>query len=296
MKNLATSIKDRLLNLSRSKGADFQLLLERFAMGRVLWRLVHSERKFVLKGAQLFSVWQETPHRPTRDLDLLSFGSSSVEDMKAFFEQVLSTAADPEDSLAWTQITASRIREDEKYEGVRIDLVAMLERTRIPLQIDIGFGDRILPPPVEQSWRELLGFPEARLLTYPPETVIAEKLHAAVELRMDNSRMKDFFDLDWLCRHMEFRQDLLHETLKSTFSCRGTTWPEETPLALTSAFADSTVKQTQWSSFLRKSRLKAEPLPVIIKRLHDFLMPALFPPADASTIKWKPDAGWRTPS
>lgn len=115
MKNLATSIKDRLLNLSRSTGRDFQMLLERFAMGRLLWRLVHSERKFVLKGAQLFSVWQETPHRPTRDLDLLSFGSSSVEDMRAFFEQVLAPAAEPEDCLVWTHLAASRIREDERY-------------------------------------------------------------------------------------------------------------------------------------------------------------------------------------
>lgn len=296
MKNLATSIKDRLLNLSRSKGGDFQLLLERFAMGRLLWRLVHSERKFVLKGAQLFSVWQETPHRPTRDLDLLSFGSSSVEDMRAFFEQVLATAAEPEDCLVWTHLAASRIREDEKYEGVRIEVMAMLERTRIPLQIDIGFGDSIIPAPVEQSWRELLGFPEARLLTYPPETVIAEKLHAAVELRMDNSRMKDFFDLDWLCRHMEFDLLTLHCALKATFEIRGTAWPEEPPLALTAAFGEDRSKQTQWASFLRKSRLAADPLPVIIGRLHGFLHPVLFSNGENSAMKWSPAAGWQTTS
>ncbi len=292
MKHLATSIKDRLLNLSRSKGDDFQRLLERFAMGRLLWRLVHSERKFVLKGAQLFSVWQETIHRPTRDLDLLSFGSSSVEEMRAFFEEVLATVAEPEDCLVWTHLDASRIREDEKYEGVRIEVVAMLERTRIPLQIDIGFGDSIIPAPVEQSWRELLGFPEARLLTYPPETVIAEKLHAAVELRMDNSRMKDFFDLDWLCRHMEFDSPTLHRALKGTFAMRGTAWLEETPLALTAAFGEDRSKQTQWVSFLRKSRLTADPLPVIIGRLHGFLHPVLFSDGGKSAMKWSPAAGW----
>jgi hypothetical protein len=292
MRNLASSIKDRLLNLSRSSGGDFQMLLERFAMGRLLWRLVHSERTFVLKGAQLFSIWQGTPHRPTRDLDLLSFGSSSVEEMKVFFEQVLTTPAEPKDSLVWTHVTASRIREDQKYEGVRIELVALLDRTRIPLQIDIGFGDSVTPPPVEHSWRELLGFPESRLLTYPPETVIAEKLHAAVELQMDNSRMKDFFDLDWLCRHMEFDHATLRESLLSTFTRRGTSWPADAPLALTAVFGEDPGKQTQWSSFLRKSRLTADPLPVTIARLHGFLHPVLFPIGEMATTRWSPALGW----
>lgn len=293
MKNLAISIKDRLLNLSRSQGGDFQRLLERFAMGRLLWRLAHAERTFVLKGAQLFSVWQQSPHRPTRDLDLLGFGSSSVEDLKMFFERVLASPADPEDGLVWTHVSASRIREDERYEGIRIEVLALLERTRIPLQVDIGFGVTIIPEPLEQSWRELLDFPEARLLTYPPETVIAEKLHAAVELRMDNSRMKDFFDLDWLCRHMEFHQATLREALLGTFARRGTAWPSETPLALTAAFGDSRDKQTQWSAFLRKGRLTADPLPLIIQRLHGFLQPVLGDPAGQPAMKWSLASGWR---
>lgn len=292
MKNPASSIKDRLLNLSKASGGDYQLLLERFAMGRLLWRLAQSGRTFVLKGAQLFSVWQNMPHRPTRDLDLLSFGSASVGEMQAFFEQLLAAPAEPEDCLVWNRITAGRIREDEKYEGVRIIILALLERTRIPLQIDIGFGDSIVPPPVEQSWRELLGFPEARLLTYPPETVIAEKLHAAVELQMDNSRMKDFFDLDWLCRHMEFHQPVLHQALRSTFARRGTAWPDETPLALTAAFGADPGKRTQWSAFLRKGRLTADPLPAVIARLHDFLQPVLTAAPDKPASWWKPAAGW----
>lgn len=294
MKHLAISIKDRLLNLSRIQGGDFQLLLERFVMGRLLWRLAHSGQTFVLKGAQLFSVWQEAPHRPTRDLDLLSYGDSTVEGVKAFFEKLMSAPAEPEDGLVWGQLKASRIREDQKYEGVRIEVTGLLDRTRIPLQIDIGFGDPITPPPVEQSWRELLGFPEARLLTYPPETVIAEKLDASVTNGLQNSRMKDFFDLDWLRQQMAFDLATLHEAIRSTFNRRGTTWPVEAPLALTPAFGGHPAKQTQWNAFLRKSRLKAEPLPVIIKRLHDFLLPALFPPADAGAMKWKPDAGWHT--
>lgn len=292
MSGIVASIKDRLLNLSRSTGRDFQMLLERFAMGRLLWRLSRSEKRFVLKGAQLFSVWQETPHRPTRDLDLLSYGEPSLEAMQAFFEQVLAAEAEPDDGLIWGPVSASRIREDELYEGVRIEVIGLLQRTRIPLQIDIGFGDAITPEPVEHVWRDLLGYPEARLLTYPPETVIAEKMNAAVTLGQQNSRMKDFFDLDWLCRHMEFDLPTLHRALKATFANRGTAWPEETPLALTAVFGEDRSKQTQWASFLRKSRIAADPLPVIIGRLHGFLHPVLFSKAENFAMRWNPAAGW----
>lgn len=296
MTNPAISIKQRLLNLSRSEAVDYQQLLERFAMGRLLWRLVHSGRTFVLKGAQLFSVWQAMPHRPTRDLDLLGFGNASVEEIRGFFGQLLAAAADPEDGLVWTQLTASRIREDQKYEGVRVEVVALLDRTRIPLQIDIGFGDSVVPPPVERSWRELLGFPESRLLTYPPETVIAEKLHAAVERQLDNSRMKDFFDLDWLCRNMAFDGETLREALRSTFNRRGTAWPVDTPLALTAAFGDHAGKRAQWTAFLRKNRLTADPLPIVVGRLESFLRPVLIPSVEGMGMAWEPGAGWRLPA
>jgi hypothetical protein len=126
--------------------------------------------------------------------------------------------------------------------------------------------------------------------------VIAEKLNAAKELGIGNSRMKDFFDLDWLCRHMEFDLATLHRALKATFANRGSEWPEETPLALTQAFAEDTGKLSQWSAFLRKNQLTADPLPVIIARLHGFLHPVLFSNGENSAMKWSPVAGWHTPS
>lgn len=126
--------------------------------------------------------------------------------------------------------------------------------------------------------------------------MIAEKLNAAVELGIGNSRMKDFFDLDWLCRHMEFNHTTLHAAIRATFASRGTEWPEEPLLALTAAFAEDRGKLTQWSAFLRKNQLTADPLPVIIGRLHGFLHPVLFPNADNSSMNWSPAAGWQTPS
>jgi hypothetical protein len=292
MERLVASIKGRLLNVSRSSGRDYQMLLERFAMGRLLWRLAHSGRVFVLKGAQLFSVWEELPHRPTRDLDLLSYGDPSPEAMKTFFDEMLAAHANPEDGIVWSEVTTSLIRDEQIYMGVRVAVVALLDRSRMPLQIDIGFGDAITPPPVELAWRELLDFPAARLLTYPPETVIAEKVNAASELGMGNSRMKDFFDLDWLCRHLEFDHTTLHAAVKATFANRGTELPTEPLLAMTPTFAEDKGKLTQWSAFLRKNQLTADALPVIIKRLHGFLHPVLFPSSESSGMKWKPDVGW----
>lgn len=296
MTNVADSVRARLMNVFRATGIDLPTLMERFAIGRLLWRLSQSEKgtRFVLKGAQVFSVWQASPHRPTRDLDLLSFGDASLAGIKAFFDDLLAKPSEPEDGLMWGEVKVSRIREDQRYEGVRVAVKAVLAKAIVPLQIDIGFGDAITPAPVELEWRELLDFPAARLLTYPPETVIAEKLNAACELGQSNSRMKDFFDLDWLCRHQDFDHVTLHAAIRATFAHRDTELPTETPLALTQTFAEDRGKLTQWSAFLRKNQLTADALPVIIERLHDFLIPVLLPPADAAAMKWKPDTGWHT--
>jgi Nucleotidyl transferase AbiEii toxin, Type IV TA system len=216
MKNVAASVRDRLANQARSSGVPLTALMERFVIGRLLWRVSRSadNRKFVLKGAQLFSLWTNTMHRPTRDLDLLSFGDSSPENVRAYFAGLLAGPADPPDGLIWGTVHASPIREDQNYGGVRITVKVTLAGAIIPAQIDVGFGDAITPAPVEMNWQELLGFPEARLLAYPPETVIAEKLHAAVELGLANSRMKDFYDLYWLCRNMEFSSAVLSSAVR----------------------------------------------------------------------------------
>ena len=294
MKNVAASVRDRLMNQSRASGVSFASLLERFVIGRMLWRVSLSDtgRRFVLKGAQLFSLWAESPHRPTRDLDLLCSGDPSPESLHSFFSELMAKPADPEDGLIWGEVQASLIREDQRYEGVRVTVKVTLAGAIVPAQVDIGFGDAVTPAPVEMTWRDLLDFPEARLLTYPPETVIAEKLNAAEELGMANSRMKDFYDLDWLCQNMEFDHALLSMAIRATFERRGTALPETMPVALTQEFAADTMKLAQWNAFLRKNRLEAGSLAEVIHRLHNFLQPVLFPPAGAVARFWKPDQGW----
>jgi hypothetical protein len=292
MKNVAASVRARLSNLARESGTPLAALMERFALGRFLWRLSRSESagRFVLKGAQLFALWAGEAHRPTRDVDLLGSGDASPEGLAKFFEELLGTPSDPEDGLVWGGVEASKIREDQLYEGVRVTARAMLAGAVVPVQIDIGFGDAITPAPVEVEWRDLLGFPESRLLAYPPETVIAEKLEAATVLGLANSRMKDFFDLDWLGQHHEFDRGVLAEAVRNTFQRRGTPLPQGLPAALTPQFATDRDKVTQWAAFLRKSSLRADSLEEVVARLSKFLGPVLT--GNATPARWNSQTGW----
>jgi len=292
MKNVAASVRARLANHARETGTPLAALMERFALGRLLWRLSRSDSagSFVLKGAQLFALWADEPHRPTRDVDLLGPGDASPEHLAKFFEELLAGPAEPVDGLVWGRLEAATIREDKRYEGVRVNARAMLAGAVVPVQIDVGFGDAITPAPVEVEWKGLLGYPEARLLAYPPETVIAEKLEAAVVLGLANSRMKDFFDLDWLCRHGEFELSVLSEAVRNTFLRRGTPWPDGLPMALSSDFASDPDKLAQWAAFLKKNSLRAAPLAEIIQRLAKFLGPILGD--NATPAHWRSSTEW----
>ncbi|NNC89806.1 MAG: nucleotidyl transferase AbiEii/AbiGii toxin family protein [Akkermansiaceae bacterium] len=295
MKNAAASVRARLLNHSRSTGSPFNAVLEQFAMGRFLWRLTQSfyRDRFVLKGAQLFRVWESELHRPTRDLDLLGFGDPSEEAIAAAFQSICELPSTPDDGLIWETVTVEPIRDDLEYGGVRAHLRATLAGARIPLQVDVGFGDAITPGSVESAWTELLDFPAASLLMYPPETVVAEKLEAAVSLGIRNSRMKDFFDLHWISGHMRFDRTTLARAVHATFERRGTAIPSEPPLALTAEFGNDPAKITQWNAFLRKSSITAPPFPEIISTLAPFLTPLLSATEDPTPKQWIPGVGWR---
>ncbi|MEX1119507.1 MAG: nucleotidyl transferase AbiEii/AbiGii toxin family protein [Terrimicrobiaceae bacterium] len=175
---------------------------------------------------------------------------------------------------------------------MRVTVDVTLAGAVVPAKVDVGFGDAVTPAPVEMVWHDLLGFPEARLLTYPPETVIAEKLNAAEELGIDNSRMKDFFDLDWLCRNQDFDYSTLGTAIRATFARRGTRLPQTMPIALTMEFANDPGKLLQWNAFLRKNRLESGHLSEVIPRLSAFFNPVLFPPPNSQITFWQPDIGW----
>lgn len=294
MKNVAASVRARLLNLSREQGVPLNALMEQYATGRFLYRLGRSQyrERFVLKGAQLFRIWEAERHRPTRDLDLLGYGEATEEAIKHVFTELTQLDVEPADGLVWGEVVTAPIRDEVSYGGVRAGVTVHLAGAVLKIQIDVGFGDAITPGAVEREWHELLAFPSARLLTYPPETVIAEKLEAAVSLGIDNSRMKDFYDLHWLQSHLRFEGKVLTQAVVNTFVRRGTAIPTEVPISLTDEFHKDEQKLLQWNAFLRKGRLTQIPLADVVHDLSRFLLPVIR--KEVADHHWSPSENWQT--
>jgi predicted nucleotidyltransferase component of viral defense system len=184
IKNIGASVRARLLQLARAGGQSFDLVLTRFALERLLFRLSQSPHadRYVLKGAMLMMSWFDDPHRSTRDLDLLGFGDPSPEPMLATFREIL--AQDAGDGVVFDvdALRVDRIREDLEYGGLRLRTTAAISGARIALTIDIGFGDALEPGAEELDYPSMLDFPRPRLRGYARETVIAEKFQAMVAL------------------------------------------------------------------------------------------------------------------
>ncbi len=267
--------------------------MEQYATGRFLYRLSESQyrERFVLKGAQLFRIWEAEKHRPTRDLDLLGYGEATEEAIQSIFTKLTQMDIDPVDGLEWGKVAVASIRDDVEYGGIRAKVDAQLAGARLHIQIDVGFGDAITPKAVEKEWHELLDFPSASLLVYPPDTVIAEKLEAAVSLGIDNSRMKDFFDLHWLQSHLNFDGAVLTEAVVNTFARRGTGIPKQTPIVFTGEFYNDDQKLVQWNAFLRKGRLAPRPLDEVVNDLSRFLLPVIR--KEVSNHQWTPSGNWQ---
>jgi hypothetical protein len=269
-----------LLNLSRQRNEDFQFCLTRYALERFLYRLSKSghAEKFVLKGALLLMAWTDQPYRPTKDLDMLGFGESTPDNLERAIAEICQTEVEF-DGLFFDvgSIEISEIREGQGYQGKRVRLMAALGNARVPLQIDMAFGDAITPSIEEIDYPALLEMPVARVRAYPKETVVSEKMEAAVRLDLQNSRMKDFFDLLWLSRLFPFEGALLVKAIGATFKRRKTELPAEVPLFLSKAFASDQVKQIQWRAFLKKNSISGMPgeLDTVISELNGFLIPPL---------------------
>jgi len=297
MTDPVASIRQRLLNHARARSEDFQFVLMRYGLERVLYRISRSPHAgtFVLKGAALFQLWTNSPHRPTHDLDLLGQGEPSIDRFVKIFREICEIECEDGVTFLVDQVRAERIREDEKYEGVRVRIDARLGNARIPIQIDIGFGDAITPEPVEVTYPTFLAMPAPTLRAYPRETVVAEKFHALATLGMSNSRMKDFFDLWTLARQFEFQGELLCDALQATFGRRGSPLPSEAPVALTSEFTTDADKLKQWGGFLQKGKLPPVPLPDVVAAIKMFLEPAAFARAQGLPfpVRWEPPGPWQ---
>ena len=297
--NMAASVHQRLLTISHKRKEEFNLLLTRYAHERLLYRLVQARygEEFVLKGARLLALWGERLHRPTHDLDLLGFGASTPEAIASVFEGVCTVSVEA-DGLVFDprSVRVNAIREEQIYGGQRVQLIAQLGPAQIPLQVDIGFGDTVFPRPRQAAYPALLDFPAPLLYVYPKEAVVAEKLHAMVELDMLNSRMKDFYDLWAMSRELTFDGPVLAQAIRSSFDGRKTVIPQTRPVALTPEFGQSPDKLKQWSAFLKRTRIgvPTQSLFEIVSQLDVFLTPVLraLGTGDVLDLTWPPGGPW----
>lgn len=272
--NRAASVRARLLNRARAEKTDFNLMLTRYSLERLLYRLSVSlwADEFLLKGALLFDLWFDQPHRPTRDIDLLGFGSSDLEHLLEVFQQVCTQAADDGMVFDPASVKAEPIRKEANYEGMRVTLSGILDAARCSVQIDVGYGDAVTPAPELVQFPALLDDIAAPCLrAYPLYTVIAEKYEAIVSLGMANTRMKDYFDLWFLATYAEVDEAILLQAVQATFARRRTEVPASAPTGLADVFAANPIKQQQWRAFLSKSKLAAPDLAEVTARLRRLL-------------------------
>lgn len=298
--NRGHSVFQRLLNRARESGDDFNLLLTRYGVERFMYRLGISpfRESFVLKGASLFLVWRGQNYRVTRDVDLLGYGDPDPERLLGVFRAVCEIGCHEDDGIDYDldSLKVEEIREGQEYDGVRVTLTCLLHQARIPLQIDIGFGDAVSPAPELIEYPTLFGGPPPVLKAYPRYTLVAEKLEAMVKLGLANSRMKDFFDIWVVSKIFSFDGELMRTAITQTFARRRTAFPVSRPFALTSAFYEDHQKQVQWAAFIRKSKSEMQPgdLAAVVRAISDFVIPVIesiqkdIPFSDG----WWPDQGW----
>ena len=297
LKNVAASIRQRLINKSRQEHKPFAELVQYYAMERFLYRLSHThyKNKFILKGALMLQAWDAPIGRPTKDIDLLGRFDNEVGTITKVITDICKYHPAIDDGIRYDMdsIEGIRIKEKADYTGVRVRFLAYLTTTRIYMQIDIGFGDEVYPSPEEIIYPTLLDLPAPTLLSYSMETTIAEKFEAMVRLKDLNSRMKDFYDIWLLAQQFNIQGVTLQEAINRTFSQRNTELSLDI-VAFNEGFVQ--IKMIEWKAFQKK--LKIENIPHNMQEVIDVLKAFLEPVITASIQKqrfskiWTPESGW----
>jgi hypothetical protein len=280
VKNVEASVSAKLQNKARESRRPFAELLQYYGMERFLYRLSCSKYadKFILKGALMFAVWQVPERRSTMDIDFLAGCNNQILAIEKVIKDICGVRV-VDDGVNFDPMTVKgqKIKEDADYEGVRVKFKGFIGRTRIPMQIDFGFGDKVYPRPGVVDYPVLLDFPKPRLKGYPAESVVSEKFEAMVKLGLLNSRMKDFYDVWLMIRRFNFDSKSLARALKGTFEQRKTVLPQGCPLFAEEIYDDKSDRQTLWKAFLNKNGLKSAPekLSTVAKEIEDFLIEPL---------------------
>jgi len=259
--NITASVRQRLLNKSRETDRPFSELLQYFAMERFLYRLSKSshQKKFILKGALTLLAWRVSATRPTMDIDFLGMTDNRIEVIVAIVQDICRQSVEP-DGLLFDpdSVEGEDIVNDAEYSGVRIRFRGTLGTARLTMQLDIGFGDVIVPAPEILVYPVILDLPAPEMKAYTRESVVAEKFEAMIKLGLLNSRVKDFFDIWLLSRQFDFPGVMLAQAITETFANRGTAMVAE-PVAFSEAYAGDAARQTQWQGFIRRNRLRELP-------------------------------------
>lgn len=257
--NIAASVRQRLLNLARDEGRPFELLLVRYALERLLFRLSVSPYRgdYVLKGGMLVAQWLDHGNRETRDADFLGFGEDDPEKVRAVFAEIMAIAC--EDGLVFNveRLAASVIREEMEYGGLRLRTTAGLAGARIPVTLDIGFGDALADAGRDIDYPSMLDMERPNVRSYPPASVLAEKFQALVTLGLANGRMKDFHDLWALPQAMDIEAAALDAAIAATFARRGTPVPVERPDGLSAAMAEDAAARRRWQAYIASLGISA---------------------------------------
>ena len=270
---IEASVRQRLLNLARNDGRDFQTVLVAFGLERLTYRISISRFRddFVLKGGMLVTLWTSDPGRFTRDIDFLKFGNADMEILKSIFTEILSIDADDGLVFSVDELRITDIREDQPYSGQRLKTIAYLGKTKIPILIDVGTGDAVSNTSYKIKYASLLDFESASLRAYSPETVIAEKFEAVVALGLVNGRMKDYYDLWAIPIAKEISSGDLAVAIKATFERRRTDIPGECPPGLSEIFATDGVKIDQWTAYSEATGLEGVSLVDVVNGIWEFL-------------------------
>ena len=295
--DLAASVHGRLKRRFHEAGGNYEALLLEYVAERFLYRLSMSSSadRFILKGAMLFVAWENDPHRHTRDIDFLSLVEEGADDLARTFRDICLCRVEPDGlELDTDSITVTPIRAAFDFAGYRAEIQARLGKSRLPLQIDVGFGDAVVPEAVRLVYPTLLDFPAPVIRAYRRETVVAEKLQAMVQHGLDNSRMKDLCDVRALSQRFAFSGEPLTAAISATFGSRGGAVPQALPVTFREEFALDPAKLTQWGAFVRKARVDPVELGEVVAALRRFLAEPYFAAArgEPFTKHWPAGGPW----
>jgi len=298
-RNIAASIHQRLLDKSKKSARPFNELFQYYAIERFLYRLSRSSHagKFILKGALMLLVWEARVSRSTMDIDMLGRMKNNPDALIDMVREICLQEVEP-DGVVFDpdSVRGERITEEADYEGVRVRFRGALDTARIAIQLDVGFGDVVVPPPKLMNYPTILDLPAPQVRGYSRESTIAEKFEAMVRHGVMDSRMKDFWDIRLLSRQFDFDGKTLAAAIAETFATRHTAIPAD-PVAFTEAFIQDETKTTQWKAFLRKNRMtdRADTFTEAVHAVSFFLRPVVDQLVNHQTVPtiWKAPGPWQ---